>query len=169
MSFRYPATWTLTSVQHFYIPESVLTLPAPQSGGSATARAAVYREGKGWPGLEKTNLNGADFVYNTTPGVDAKACTAWLRRQVDFDKTDEQTVNGLTFTHVRAGSAGLCHGADESIYIHQAHGTCYFFDLAVHTLCPGVVEGTRGATPAELDGVRSQLEKVFASVHISQP
>jgi len=169
VSFRYPAQWTLATEQHFYIPESILTLPAPQSGGHATARAAVFLDAKDWPGLQKTNLNGADFAYNTRRGAPMQACTAWLHRQVSFDKTSEETRNGISFTHVSTGSAGLCHQADESIYIHQAGGTCFFFDLAVHTLCPGVVEGTRAITPGELKDVRAQLQTIFDTVRISPP
>lgn len=169
VSFRYPANWTLATEQHFYIPESILTLPEPQSGGHATARAAVFLDAKDWPGLEKTNLQGADFVYNTRRGANLQACTAWLHRQVNFDKTSEETRNGISFTHVSTGSAGLCHQADESIEVHQANGTCFFFDLAVHTLCPGVEEGTRGITPDELKGVRAQLLTIFDTVRISTP
>jgi hypothetical protein len=167
VSFRYPANWTLTTEQHFYIPESIMTMPKPQSGGKATARSAVFLDGKAWPALEDSDLNGVDFVYNTRPGAEMKACTAWLYRQVNSDKSDEQTHGGIAFTHVRTGSAGLCHQVDESIYIHHAGQTCFFFDLAVHTICPGVAEGERNATPQQLDGVRAELQKIFETVRIS--
>ncbi|HEY6446296.1 MAG TPA: hypothetical protein VIY53_07550 [Acidobacteriaceae bacterium] len=167
VSFQYPANWTLTTEQHFYIPESILTLPQPQSDGHATARAAVFLDGKAWPALDNSELKGADFVYNTRPGPNMKDCTAWLHRQVNFDKSDEQTQGGIAFTHVLTGSAGLCHQIDESIYIHQASRTCFFFDLAVHTICPGVAEGERNATPEQLDGVRAELGKIFETVRIS--
>jgi hypothetical protein len=169
VSFRYPADWTLTTEQHFYIPESILTLPKPDSDDRATARAAVFREGKDWPGLANSTLNGADFVYNAVPGASLQACTNWLHRRVDFNKTDEQTRNGIPFMHVRTGSGGLCHGADESIYIHQGQGACYFFDLAVHTICPGVVEGERNATPEQLAAVRARLRRILDTVRISAP
>ena len=167
MSFQYPANWTLTTEQHFYIPESILTPAKPNSDGHATARAAVFLDAKTWPTLENSELKGADFVYNTRPGEDMRACTAWLHDQAPFDKTDNQTVNGLAFTHVATGSAGLCHQANESIYIHQASGTCYFFDMAVHTICPGVAEGERNATPRQLDHVKTRLQNIFATVRIS--
>lgn len=167
VTFQYPQNWTLTTEQHFYIPESIMTMPEPQSGGKTTARAAVFLDASGWPELENSELKGADFVYNTRPGSNMKACTAWLRRQVNFDKTEQQTVNGIAFTHVQTGSAGLCHQVDESIYVDQASGTCFFFDLAVHTICPGVAEGERNATPQQLDGVRAELRKILETVRIS--
>ena len=165
VSFRYPRSWKFSRTQNFYLPASVLTVE-PEKGDGLFARGAVYRYADRWPGFERTNLNGADFVFNTVPGIDRESCLNWLDK-AHLDPTDERTLHGIVFTHLKRAGAGLCHQEYESIYLMQTHNTCYFFDLAVNTICSGVADGIRDMSPRERREVRADLSAIMGSVRIN--
>jgi hypothetical protein len=69
--------------------------------------------------------------------------------------------------HAQTGDAGMCHQVQEELYATYRNQTCYLFDLAVHTICPGVEDNNRALTGSELAQIQSSLEKVLSSVQIS--
>ena len=70
---------------------------------------------------------------------------------------------GVPFSHTETGSAGLCHQVSESLYFGQAQGSCYVFDLAIHTVCPPEDE-KHFSTRTDLHPVQDQLRAILATV-----
>lgn len=155
--FRYPASWSFSTLQQFYGPEAVLTTEAEKSTAGLTARAIVVAKS-----VTGTSLSGEDFVFNVVPGESLEACRDFLQQSRNLDHTDTRPVDGVPFFYATTAAAGLCHRVSETIYAHQAGGECYFFDLAIHTIC--TPEGGRDASPAEMREARYQLQSILHTV-----
>jgi hypothetical protein len=158
VGFRYPASWSFTTDQPFYGAEAVLTSPAENSPAGFTARAIVFAKRF----AAGTTLSGADFIFNVVPGRSLESCSDYLEQSRNLEHIGMRPVDGMPFFYATTGAAGMCHQVNESIYVHQAGGECYFFDLAIHTIC--TPEGGQGASPAEMREVRYQLQAILHSV-----
>jgi len=169
VTFRYPATWKFTIASQFYSIDAALTQPTPQSGEGFSARAIVVAPREFWPELkDRTDFSGAEFIFNVLPGATPAACLEQMHAVVSFDQVDTRPIDGVPFSHTEAGSAGLCHQVSESFYFHQAQGSCYLFDLAMHTVCPPEDE-RHFSTPIDLHPVQDQLRAILATVRFSPP
>jgi hypothetical protein len=161
VGFRYPASWSFTTSPQFDGPEAVLTPPAENSDKGFTARAIVFANTV----AAGTSLSGADFIFNVVPGRSLESCSDYLEQSRNLEHIGTRPVDGMPFFYATTGAAGMCHQVNESIYVHQAGGECYFFDLAIHAICtPG---GGQAASPAELREVRYQLQSILDSVVLS--
>jgi hypothetical protein len=158
VGFRYPASWSLSTEQQFDGPEAVLTSPAENSSAGFTATAIVFAKTV----AAGTTLSGADFIFNVVPGRSLDSCSDYLQQSRNLDHIGTRLVDDMPFFYATTGAAGMCHQVNESIYAHQAGGKCYFFDLAIHTVC--TPEGGREASPAEKREVRYQLQSILDSV-----
>jgi len=169
VTFRYPASWKFTTVPQFYSIDAPLTQPTPQSGERFSARAIVVASREVWGELKgRTDFSGAEFIFNILPGATPAACLERMHAAVSFDQVDTRPIDGVPFSHTETGSAGLCHQVSESLYFHQAQGSCYLFDLAIHTVCPPEDE-KHFSTPADLHPVQNQLQAILATVRLSPP
>ncbi len=169
VAFRYPAAWKFATVPQFYSIDAALTQPAPESGKRFSARAIVVARREVWPELkERTDFSGAEFIFNVLPGATPAACLERMHAAVSFDQVDSRLIDGVPFSHTETGSAGMCHQVSESLYFRQAQGSCYLFDLAIHTVCPPEDE-KNVSTPADLHQVQSQLQAILATVRFGPP
>jgi hypothetical protein len=161
VSFRYPARWNFSGGSEFYLPVSIASSDNP-------ARGVVFvKDDGGFNPYPKTNLNGAEFVYVNRKTGSAKECSA-LTTQDDGNSKPlaAKTINSIEYSHGRTQDAGMCHQVQEDVYATYRNQTCYLFDLAVHTICPGVKDNTREITSSELAQVHASLEKILSSVEI---
>jgi hypothetical protein len=113
-----------------------------------------------------TNFNGAEFVYANRKAASIAECSASLHGDSDKILT-HKTIGNIDYVHAQTGDAGMCHQVQEELYATYRNQTCYLFDLAVHTICPGVKDNNRALTGSELAQIQSSLEKVLSSVQIS--
>ena len=56
----------------------------------------------------------------------------------------------------------------EDIYATYRNHACYLFDLSVHTICSGAVDGMRNATKKELTDINAQLMSILETVRIDK-
>jgi hypothetical protein len=82
-------------------------------------------------------------------------------------KPNTVTISGISYRHIKSGSAGMCHQLDADSYATFHNGRCYLFDAGTHTLCPGVVDGTRELTPTESKALARHLDSIMQSVTIN--
>jgi hypothetical protein len=125
------------------------------------------RGGVTWKADEKakTSLAGAQFLYAVRRNVSTKEC---LHPQEDGSaeptKVDLVSVDGVPYAHASADDGGMCHQENEDVYTAYRNHACYIFDLSVHTVCAGVVDGMRDATPAELAEINAKLLGILKTV-----
>ncbi|QNI31771.1 hypothetical protein H7849_22440 [Alloacidobacterium dinghuense] len=164
VSFRYPAKWYYNESIEFYTPTSITSPDNPPRG-------FVYFSSNncGYNPYPRTNLVGAEFVYANRQATSTDECLkSVLQRDANAKMLETEEINGMSFAHAQTASAGMCHSYSEDIYATHKNGTCYLFDLAVVTLCPGLVDNTRPITNSELAQVHTSLEKILSSVEISE-
>ena len=160
VTFRYPQTWALSKSQDFY-------LPSPLVPGNATRLgAAVWKAGN----MPKTTLTGLQFLAAVEQKASKDACLhPHEEGSTEPPKVDSVTVNGVIYAHTRAEDAGMCHQVKDDVYTTYHNHSCYLFDLTVHTICSGVVDGMRDATPAELADADAKLMGILKTVTILNP
>jgi hypothetical protein len=90
-----------------------------------------------------------------------------MRDDLNGKPLDNVQINGRSFLHISGGEVGLCHQTSSNIYETFSEGRCYLFQSAIHTLCPGVVDGTRELTSAESKALARQLDLIIQSVKIA--
>jgi hypothetical protein len=155
VTFRYPTSWTFSVNHTFYSPVSITSPDHPAFG-------IVF-----FTPYPKTNLSGAEFVYTNYKAASAKECSPLTVENGDTSKTlAPKTINSIEYEHATAENAGMCHQVQEDMYAAYRNQTCYLFDLAIHTVCAGVIDGTRTVTSSEIAQVQASLEKVLSSVEI---
>ena len=160
VTFRYPAQWNYGVGSGFYLNTSITSDANPPRG------AVFVRSDEGFNPLPDTNFDGAEFVYTNRKAASIAECSASLHGDADR-KLSARTIGNLQFVHAHAEDAGMCHQAQEDLYATYRSGTCYLFDLAVHTICPGVKDSSRAMTGSETARIQSTLEKILSSVTIS--
>jgi hypothetical protein len=161
VTFHYPAKWSSSNGYKFYSPLSI----APQN---EPLRANIFfSSNKGFNPYPQTNLSGAQFAYSVRKASTNEECLKQvLQDNGNAENVGTEDINGVTYSRAQTGSGGMCHQISEDIYAASRNGTCYIFDLAVHTLCAGVVDNTREITGTELSQVHASLEKILSSVEI---
>ena len=111
----------------------------------------------------RTNLVALDFSYYTSPADSSAAC-ATLGNPDSENPTVTAKINGVTYSHASGGQGGMCHEISSEVYSTWRAGTCHLFEEDFMTLCPGVVEGTRGLTPRETRALQRHLDQIMQSV-----
>jgi len=162
VTFRYPAKWNYSVGNEFYTPVSISPDNPP--------RGFVYFSGNngGYNPYPQTNLAGAEFVYANRQATSADECLKHVLQDGKSSKTLEvKKINGIDYVHARTENGGMCHQLSEDIYATSGGTTCYLFDLAVETLCAGVVDGTHALTNSEMIQIHASLEKILSSVEIN--
>jgi hypothetical protein len=163
VSFQYPKEWKQATGNQFYLGQDFV----PEN---AEVRGAVIW--KAWDKTEdaKTTLAGAQFLYAVQKDASSADCAHPVINDPASDSTvDTVTVGGIAYAHNHGEEGGMCHEEKEDIYATYRNGACYLFDLSVHSICSGVVDGMRDATPAELADVDARLMKILKTVKFSQP
>ena len=160
VSFAYPKYWQQTAGSQFYLGLNLIPEKAEVRGAVAWKANADA----------KTTLAGAQFLYALQKDVSFADC---MHPHNEGDATDS-TVNtvkirGVAYAHSRAEDAAMCHHQKEDVYATYRYGACYLFDFSVRTLCPGVVDGMREATPAELADMDARLLGILKTVQIGKP
>jgi hypothetical protein len=82
---------------------------------------------------------------------------------------DPLTINGARFLHIATSDAGMCHQVSREIYGAFRGGSCFLFEAATQTFCPGVVDGTRELMPAETRALARHLDSIVQSITIGPP
>jgi hypothetical protein len=157
VSFRYPAEWKRAAGNQFYSPPAMI----PQA---AQVRGAVVWNADKPP---RTTLAGTQFLYAFQKGASSAAC---LHPHSEGDSAkaniDMVRINGISYAHNHSVEAGMCHQEQEDIYTTYLDNACYLFDLSVHTICSGVVDGMRDATESELAEARARLVDILKTVRL---
>lgn len=163
VTFRYPAKWNYSVGNEFYTPVMIASPDNPPRG-------FVYFDSinGGYNPYPRTNLIGAEFVYANRHETSTDECLkSVLQGDANAKILGTEEINGVSYIHAQTASAGMCHQYSEDIYATHKNGTCYLFDLAAQTLCPGIVDNMRTITNSELTQVHASLEKILSSVEIS--
>jgi hypothetical protein len=159
VTFTYPANWSMSTANQFYLGSVFLQ--------NADLRGVVAWKPRQGGTKASTTLAGAQFTYALRKGATPAAC---MLPRNDEDTTgphvDRVQIRGIRYAHSRAEDAAMCHHEKDSIYATYRNNTCYLFDLSVHTLCPGVVDGMREATKQELSDMDAQLLNILKTVQI---
>lgn len=160
VTFRYSPKWNFSANSGFYATTSITSADNP-------ARGAVFvKDSEGFNPYPNTNFDGAEFVYTNRKTASIAECSALLHGNGD-KVLATKTIGHINYVHAHASDAGMCHQTQEDLYATYRNQTCYLFDLAVHTICPGVKDNTRALTSSELVEVHASLEKILSSVKIS--
>jgi hypothetical protein len=166
VSFDYPAVWKLSkrsATQPFYEPPVILQPDRlPEASVTFTSAGNYYA---------KTNLTGLSFTYAALPDSTRESCDKVLAA-ISTDSSmasDAVVLNGVSFTHLAGGGAGMCHRVTYNVYGTYRYDRCLLFEADIHTLCPGVVDGTRELTAAESKALKRHLDSVMKSVRIVEP
>jgi hypothetical protein len=160
VTFRYPGDWKEASQNRFYLGQDFVSDKAEVRGVVAW---------KAWEQTEnaKTTLAGTQFVYALDRNASSTTC---LHPQNQGDPTastvDTVKIGGIAYAHSHGEEGGMCHSEREDVYTAYRNHACYLFDLSVHTICPGVVDGMRDATPAELADAHTRLMEILKTVRI---
>jgi hypothetical protein len=162
VTFRYPAQWTSSSTPQFYAPLIIASQDEPLRGN------VFFSSTQGFNPYPNTNLTGAQFAYSTRKASSAEECLKTILQDDGNAKPlAPKNIHGISYAHAQTGSGGMCHQISEDIYAAFRNQNCYVFDLAVHTICVGVVDNTREITSDELAQVHTSLGKILSSVQIS--
>jgi hypothetical protein len=154
VSFQYPKEWKLVDSNQFYL-QTAIPQHAEVRGG------IVWKAGD----AQKTTVSGVQFLYAFEKGDSSEACLHF-QDEGDSAKSVVETVkigNNL-YAHRRSTGAGMCHQEREDIYGTYVNHACYLFDLSVHTICGGVVDGMRDATESEFAEARARLVDILKTV-----
>jgi hypothetical protein len=165
VSFRYPAAWTLSQENTFMEPPGILESGVPGPRRAATAVATFSSAGNYYA---KTNLTGLEFTYVVLPQRSAEECASMANANLmaDSDKPNTVTIQGVPFLHIEFADAGMCHERGADIYETYRGGKCFLFEADFHTMCPGVVEGTRALTVDETKALKRHLDGIVQTVRI---
>jgi hypothetical protein len=157
VSFQYPKEWTRATSSQFYLPTAMIPQEAQVRG------AIVWKAGE----PQKTTLAGAQFLYAFDKNASSVACLH-PHNEGDSAKPTIDTVKlgYISYAHNHTEEAGMCHQENEDIYTAYINNACYLFDLSVHTICSGVVDGMRDATPSELAATHARLTDILKTVQI---
>jgi len=160
VSFEYPKYWQQAAGSRFYLGLNLIPEKAEVRGAVAWKANADA----------KTTLAGAQFLYALQKDVSFADCMHPHNEGDTNDTTvDTVTIGGVAYAHSQAEDAAMCHRQKEDVYATYRYGDCYLFDFSVRTICPGVVDGMREATPAELADVNATLLGVLKTVQIVKP
>jgi hypothetical protein len=157
VSFQYPKDWQRADSSQFYLPTGMIPQKAQVRG------AVVWKAGE----PPKTNLTGAQFLYAFDKNASSAAC---LHPRNEGDSAtptiDTVKMGSISYAHNRSEEGGMCHQEQEDVYTVYRSNACYLFDLSIHTICSGVVDGMRDATPLELAEARAKLVDILKAVQI---
>jgi hypothetical protein len=161
VTFEYPASWTFSNEQSFYLPPAIVSQASPVRGSVFT------KEMHGIPSWPYTNFVGAEFVFTSEQVNSDDACRALANADnQNGSKPKPETLHGLTFSHGTSANAGLGHGINEDIYTINKGNTCWLFDLAVHSSGVPGDRTPRALTSGEKEVIAKQLQSILASVRI---
>jgi len=156
LTFKYPAVWKLVPQPESYTPPMTLQPnQKPVVDVQFTGAGNLY---------SKTNLTELDFVYSTQPAESPAACYKAGNIGDDNTKPTLRTIHGVVYSHSGGASAGMCHGISSEAFASFRGRTCHIFEEAFMTVCPGVVEGTRGLTTNETKALQGHLDAIMQSV-----
>lgn len=160
ISFRYPTDWRPLS------PAG----PLPEPAFAATAGAAQGSEAFAAAGTPyaKTNLAGLSFGWTVKPGLSDSQCTALATRALQQSKPGHESINGVSYTRVEGGDAGMCHQRSAVIDAATHNGKCFLFERDMDTICPDIKGPGQDValSAAQQATLRSGLDAVMASVQL---
>jgi hypothetical protein len=165
VSFSYPSVWKLSRrspIQPFYETPVILQPDQLPDASVTFSSAGNY--------YAKTNLSGLSFTYVAMPGSTPEACDKLIAAaSVSAKPPDRILLNGVSFTHIAGGDAGMCHRVAYDVYGTYRDNRCLLFEADTHTLCPGVVDGTRELTATESKALKRHLNSIVQSLWINPP
>lgn len=159
LTYRYPEGWNQVSENQFYLSPVFLPDQTVIRGGVLFSPGGI---------LKSTNLSGAEFLFAVQSGASAHECMNPVIPLASGRHVDSVTLDGIKYAHSRAVTGGLCHEMVEDIYTTYQNNSCYLFDLSVHTICSGAVNGMHNATKKELADIHAQLTSILETVQIDQ-
>jgi len=167
VSFRYPASWTFSLSQPFYMQLAIS--PAPDVPDRDRLRALIYTtSAAGVASRPDTDFEGLEFGYDAHYVSTPNTCRALAKPEDgDIGPLDEITIKGNRYWHATTSNAGLGHGMSEDIYTMFSNGSCLRFDLAVSRSEGGVV--LRALTASEQSQLHASLLGVLNSVLVAPP
>jgi hypothetical protein len=167
VTFEYPASWTFARDQPFYMPLSISY--RQDSATPLPMRALVFAKSvDGVPPWPTTDLGGVEFGYEAHYVHSAEECRGLALTLDNHDgKIEQVKLNGISYWHGTAASAGLGHGIEEDIYTTLRTDSCLRFDLAVHLVNSGVDVPPRALGPKEQQLIRAGLTGILSSVRVT--
>ncbi len=157
ISFRYPTVWTTSHDTQGYLPSAILDTPGVHAKQTVTfAPLGVYAT---------TNLTNLNFTYALLRNATAQTChDAVAKNQDSTGPVTTATVNGVPFTEISGGDAGMSHRLSITLDGTFRNGTCYLFERDEATIAPGVEQGKRTLTDAEERALQRHLRDIFQSI-----
>lgn len=162
VSFAYPEIWRPSRGAVLATPEFAAQIGAPRITEEFLPKGTYY---------EPTVLRALIFSYGVKHGSNAAAC-AGVPGKSTADGGEAATVhlNGVPFTEVHGGDAGMCTHVQSTIDSTFVQGRCLVFERDVVTGCPYVKSKTlpRPLTDAESVALHRHLDAVMSSVRVVQ-
>lgn len=155
VSFKVPNGWNLTHKDGEW---STFRDDVPSAMRSSQMRALATIDFNPYPA---TTFSGALFYLSVAPHTSEAEC---LPQPSPAAKPDSTTVGGENFTHSYDEQGTICTEARRETYTALRHGSCYRFDLVIHTFCGEEVSGMRTIRPAQLEDIRRRLQSILSSV-----
>lgn len=172
VSFIYPASWTFSLEQPFYMPLSTtgITPSRPQGNLRGFVFAKTISGVQSWPG---TSFVGTEFGYDVRGMASPGDCRGFALTEDNRDgKSEPVTLHGVPFWHATAFSGGMSHGIQEDIYTTFTGsgftGVCFRFDLAVQSVYASSDTPMRKLTDRENALIHARLSAILDSIHIPE-
>lgn len=173
VSFTYPASWTFSLEQPFYMPLSTTGSTPSQPQGSL--RGFVFAKAiSGVPSWPRTSFVGAEFGYDLRGMSSPGDCRGFALTEDNRDgKSEPVTLHGVPFWHAKAGSGAMSHSIQEDIYTTFTGsgftGVCFRFDLAVQSVYAPSDTPMRKLTDRDNALIHAALSAILDSIHVPAP
>jgi hypothetical protein len=171
VSFRFPSGWSFTRVNPNAKSPALSIAYMDGRTVSTGLRGLITNETlpglRSWP---KTVFSSVEFAYDARSAASADACQRLARDNWEVE-ADSVTLNGVTYWHGTATSAGLSTEIAEDIYATfvAAAGSCLRFDLAVATSHVPGRDFPRELTTHEKALIHASLSNILNSVRVTPP
>jgi hypothetical protein len=165
VSFRYPSTWK-PGTQFGNVPPVLSTEATTPNAGFGYSEGGFPRNRVVGP-YSKTNLEGFGIVYAAQPAASPAACEATAASLAATPGHSTVVLSNRSYSAYQTGGAGMSQSFSGNLYATYIQGTCYLFETGMGSVAPGVVDGVRALTPAQVRSIEAHLFDILKTVRIT--
>jgi hypothetical protein len=164
VSFRYPSSWK-PSTQFGYIPPSLVNDQTQPNAGFGYSEGGFPRERVVGP-YSRTTLEGVGIIYAAHPAANLSGCQAKAASLAVTPGNSTVTLSNQSYSVYQTGGAGMSQSFSGRLYATYVLGTCYLFETGIASVAPGVADGVKPLTPAQVRSIETHLFNILKTVRI---
>ncbi len=157
--FSVPPGWKVSTKDR---EVSTFRLDARSATRNTKLRAVASLEFNPYP---ESVLSGALLYYSVENHSNDEACAAETSAARGSAGKDVQGIGGMNFAHGHEEHGGICVEGRDEVYTAYRKGSCYRFDLTVHTFC-SISSGAKELTIAQMRSLEERLTGILSSVNL---